>query len=73
MKKSKNTKDEAVIKHTCEFCDKEFVREKSMLSHMCETKRRFSQRDFKGNIIGYQIWLDFYKKNTAGKKKARVY
>ena len=69
MTKSKNTKDSAVTKHTCEFCDKEFVREKSMLSHMCETKRRFSQRDFKGNMIGYQVWLDFYRKNTAGKKK----
>ena len=69
MKKSKVTKETQAIKHICEFCEKEFVREKSMLAHSCETKRRFEQRDLKGNVIGYNTWLEFYKKNTAGKKK----
>jgi len=69
MKKSKNTKKTQVIKHVCEFCGKEFARETSIIVHMCETKRRYQQRDLKGNIIGYNTWLEFYKKNTAGKKQ----
>ena len=69
MKKSKNTKETTAIKHVCEFCEKEFVREKSLISHVCEPKRRYNDRERKGNLIGYQTWIEFYKKNTAGKKK----
>lgn len=69
MKKSKNTKETTAIKHVCEFCEKEFVREKSLIAHVCEPKRRYNDRERKGNLIGYQTWLEFYKKNTAGKKK----
>lgn len=64
-----NMKETAATKHTCEFCNKEFVREKSMLTHMCETKRRVHDQDYAGNRIGFQSWIDFYKKNTAGKKQ----
>lgn len=69
MKKSQSTKETSATKHVCEFCDKEFVREKSMLTHMCETKRRVNDQEFLGNRLGFQSWLDFYKKNTAGKKQ----
>lgn len=69
MKKSKNTKKTQEIKFQCEFCEKEFAREKTMGTHMCETKRRWDARQSKANIIGYQSWLDFYKSNTASKKK----
>lgn len=72
MTKYKTTKETQETKHICEFCDKEFVREKSMLTHMCETKRRVNQQELKGNRIGFQSWLEFYRKNTAG-KKVRTY
>jgi len=43
-----------------------------MLTHMCETKRRVRDQEHKGNRIGFQCWIEFYKKNTAG-KKVRTY
>jgi len=43
-----------------------------MLTHMCETKRRVRDQEHKGNRIGFQCWVEFYKKNTAG-KKVRTY
>lgn len=38
------------------------------MSHLCETKRRWQDRDMPGNRIGFQSWLEFYKRNTATKK-----
>jgi thioredoxin-related protein len=29
----------------CEFCKKDFVREKSLINHMCEKKRRWLWKD----------------------------
>ena len=40
-----------------------------MMSHLCETKRRWQDRDMPGNRIGFQSWLNFYTKNTGTKKK----
>jgi hypothetical protein len=40
-----------------------------MVSHLCENKRRWQDRDMPGNRIGFQSWLEFYKRNTATKKK----
>lgn len=56
-------------KYHCEFCDREFIKETSMVRHLCETKRRWNDKDNKSNIVAYQIWLEFYKKNTTSKKK----
>ena len=63
-------KTEAIDKpaYGCEFCKATFRRESTMLTHICDTKRRWLERDKKGNRIGFQAWLRFYKKNTAGNK-----
>jgi hypothetical protein len=55
-------------KHKCEFCDRVFSRESTILSHVCETKQRWLNRDLQGNRIGFQVWVQFYKKNSAAKK-----
>ena len=55
-------------KFACDFCKREFLRETSMVKHMCETKRRWLDKDKQGNRIGFQCWLQFYSKNTASKK-----
>ena len=34
------------------------------MNHLCESKRRWQDRDLAGNRIGFQSWLRFYKKNT---------
>jgi len=40
-----------------------------MIKHLCENKRRWQDKDLPGNRIGFQSWLEFYKKNTASKKQ----
>ena len=52
----------------CEFCGRTFVRESTVLKHICEYKHRYLARDKQGNRIGYQCFLDFNKKHTASKK-----
>ena len=72
MKKLSSTKEiEAIGKtiHSCEFCKAEFARESTILKHICEPKRRWLQKDMHGNRIGYQAFIQFYKKNSASKKQ----
>jgi hypothetical protein len=39
-----------------------------MIKHLCESKRRWQDKDLPGNRIGFQSWVEFYKKNTTSKK-----
>lgn len=72
MKISLSTKKTEAIekpaKYGCEFCKREFLRESTVLKHICEYKHRWLEKDRQGNRIGFQAWLQFYKKNSAGKK-----
>jgi hypothetical protein len=52
----------------CEFCKATFQRKNTILKHICEPKRRWLERDRQGNRVGFQAWLEFYKKNSAGTK-----
>jgi len=48
-------------KPTCSFCNKTFVREKTLLVHQCEKKRRYLQRDEVGPRLGltaFNIFLE---------------
>ena len=72
MKISLNTKKteatDKTIKYGCDFCNREFLRESTMAKHLCENKQRWMNKDMQGNRIGFQSWLQFYKKNTSTKK-----
>jgi hypothetical protein len=57
------------MKFGCEFCKRVFLRESTIMKHMCETKDRYLNKDKQGNRIGFQAWVQFYKKNTATKKQ----
>lgn len=57
------------MKFGCEFCKRVFLRESTVMKHMCETKDRYLNKDKQGNRIGFQAWVQFYKKNTASKKQ----
>lgn len=67
MQTLKNTKKTQEIKHTCEFCERTFSRESTILTHTCEPKRRWQDKNNKGNIIALSAWSQFYHK--TGKKK----
>ena len=70
-----NMKETSAIKKTakygCDFCKREFLRESTTLSHVCEPKRRWLDKDNHGNRIGFQCWLEFYKKNTSKRKNLK--
>lgn len=56
------------IKYGCEFCKREFARESTVAKHICEYKHRWLEKDRRGNQIGFQSWMQFYKKNTGSRK-----
>lgn len=62
MKKIEETK------FSCEFCARAFVKEKTLLSHICERKHRWLERDKKSSKIGFSAWLQFYAKTSMGTK-----
>ena len=56
-------------KFGCEFCKREFIRETTLLKHICEYKHRWLERDTRGNRLGFQSWLQFYTKHSTSKKQ----
>jgi len=68
--KSSNTKKKAETKnYGCEFCGGTFLRETTLIKHICESKRRWQDKDKHGNRIAFNAWLQFYSKNSTSKKK----
>ena len=72
MKISNSTKKteetEKAPKYGCDFCGRSFLRESTIAKHICEYKQRWMNKDLVGNRIGFQAWVEFYKKNTNSKK-----
>lgn len=60
------------IKYSCEFCKKSFARERTLVSHICEKKSRWLNRDHAGNRIGFQCWVQFYSKHSMSKSKNKT-
>lgn len=66
---SKNTKKNTATEYSCEFCSRSFIRENTMLKHLCETKRRWQDKDKHGNRIGHAAFVQFYNKHSRKSKK----
>ena len=64
---------QAQMTYKCKYCNKEFVRETTLMSHMCEQKRRIICKDDKQNRIAYQSWLIFRRLSIANVKKDKPY
>ena len=56
----------------CEHCGKDFVREKTLASHLCEPKRRWQQEKETGVQLGLKAYLRFYEM-TQGSAKLKSY
>lgn len=69
MKKSKNTKEPTVTKYKCEFCNREFSRETTIFTHICEHKRRWQDKDRVSNRIAFQAWLQFHSTSLLHRKQ----
>ena len=57
----------------CKYCSKDFARESTLSSHMCERKRRMLAENERPNQIALQIWLKFLKFTTPNLKKQKTY
>lgn len=56
----------------CGFCEREFLRERSLEVHMCETKRRNLERNERGVQLGLQAFLRFYE-TLQGSSKLKTW
>jgi hypothetical protein len=47
--------------YSCVHCNKAFMKEKTLVAHMCESKRRILQKDEKRVQAGYMAYNRFYQ------------
>ena len=67
------TSDPSSNKFACKFCKKEFVRESTLFVHLCETKRRWKNKDDIGCRIGLQAFARFYKATQSQTNKDKTH
>ena len=53
--------------HNCVHCGKSFMKEKTLIAHMCEQKRRVLQKDEKRVQVGFFAYNRFYQLTQAAK------
>ena len=58
--------------HSCRFCGKGFVKEKTLAVHMCEPKRRYMQKDERRVQSGFYVYNRFYK-TTQNSREEKTY
>lgn len=56
----------------CVHCGKSFMKEKTLVAHMCEGKRRSLQKDEKRVVVGLMTYNRFYQL-TQNAKKPKTY
>lgn len=61
------------LENKCEHCGKTFIRERTLLSHTCEAKRRFLDKDRLPNRIGLASWSAFMRRCQPSSKKPKDY
>jgi len=55
--------------YVCEYCNTGYTKEKTLLNHMCEPKRRAFQKNEKRVQLGFYAFQRFYKIGTGAKKE----
>jgi hypothetical protein len=58
--------------YKCEYCGSSYVRESTLMAHVCEKKRRALQKDERRVRLGFYAFNQFYKL-SAGAKKDKTY
>ena len=54
---------------TCGYCNKSFVKEKTLMVHVCEKKRRHLAKNEKNTQAGLLTYQKFYELSQPGNKK----
>jgi hypothetical protein len=65
-------KSESKPSYKCKYCERAFAKESTLLSHLCEQKRRANQQNETGVQFGYQAYVQFYE-TTQGPAKNKSY
>ena len=60
------------MKYTCQFCQKDFVKESSLAVHSCEPRRRRQEQSERGVQLGLQAYLKFYEL-TQGSARLKTF
>jgi len=55
--------------YECKYCSKKFAKESTLLSHMCEKKRRWLQEKEIGVQLALQAFVRFYELTSTGATK----
>jgi hypothetical protein len=57
------------VKFECKYCKKSFSKETTLLSHVCEPKRRYQQQHETGVQLALRAYLRFYEMTSSSKKR----
>ena len=49
--------------HLCEFCNRRFAAERTLINHSCEKKRRWFCKDEPSSRLAFMAWARFYELN----------
>jgi len=58
--------------HQCRYCEKSFIKERSLAVHVCEPKRRHQEQTEVGVQLGLQSYLRFYEL-TQGSSRLKTF
>lgn len=60
------------MSYVCKFCKKSYLKESTLVAHLCEQKRRFQQQNEQPVQIGFKAYLRFYE-ISQGSAKLKTY
>jgi len=60
------------VSFVCKYCNKSYLKESTLIAHMCEPKRRWQQQNETGVQLGFKSYLRFYE-ITQGSAKLKTY
>ena len=52
----------------CKYCKKSYVRESTLMSHRCETKRRWDAQEDRSSRVGFMAWQQFTNTMVMAKR-----
>ncbi len=61
------------MNYPCEFCKREFTNEKRLINHMCEQKRRWTNRHEHHVRLGFNSWLQWYELSGTHRNQKRTF
>lgn len=63
-------KSPKVIMHQCRFCDKKYKREETVMTHKCEKRDRYNERESRPMREAYRLYMMFMETHKLSIKKS---